>query len=145
MAENTSRLYNVGNHSDKYNIVRDFDKVQGTTHPTDLSYQIRRDIGVRYITVENSSPYPIGVAIMPYMSGETPRINFILERGEIRHLGINSHGGPPQFIWLLDVNTKLPVGESTMTQRNSNSFVIRQGLNKYFIQLFQRPSYRAAF
>ena len=163
--ENTSRLYNVGRGSRMvnvgsarsydvssaygslglHNIVRDYDKAQGTTHPADLSYQIIRDINLRYVTVENSSTRPVGVAIMPYLTGPVPPIKFILEGGEIKHLGINSQGGPDQTIWLLDVNSKQPLGNPTMLHRHVNQFVVRQGLNNYFIQFFVRPSYRAAF
>lgn len=126
------------------NHVRDFDKVQGTTHPSDLHVQIRRDVNLRYITVENSSTRPRAVAITTYISGPTPQILFTLAAGEIKHLGINSQGGPPQFIWLLDVQTGMPVGASTLIRSNSNQLVIRDGLNKSFIHFFARPSYAAA-
>lgn len=128
-----------------YNVVRDYDRAQGTTHPADLAYQIVRDINIRYVTVENSATGPIGVAIVNYLSGPTPPIKFVLKGGEIRHLGINSQGGPDQALWLLDVNTKKPVGNPTMLHRHVNQFVIRQGLNAYWVQFFVRPSYRSAF
>jgi hypothetical protein len=127
-----------------HNIVRDYDKAQGTTHPADLSYQIIRDYNIRYITVENSSPRPVGVAITTYLSGPTPPILFTLAGGEIKHLGINTHGGPPQYIWLLDVQTLKETGNPTHIRSNSNQLVIRDGLNKQFIQFFIRPSYSAA-
>ncbi len=127
-----------------HNIVRDYDKSQGTTHPTDLSYQILRDYHVRYITVQNSCTRPFGVAITPYLSGPTPNILFTLAAGEIKHLGINSQGGPPQYIWILDVQTQMPVGAPTCIRSDSNDLVIRDGLNKAWIQFFSRPSYSAA-
>jgi hypothetical protein len=126
------------------NIVRDYDQSQGTTHPTDLSYQILRDYHIRYITVQNSAVRPIGVAITLYLSGPTPPILFTLAAGEIRHLGINTQGGPPQFIWLLDVQTSMPTGGSTILRSDANDFVIRDGLNKQWVQSFRRPSYSAA-
>lgn len=134
-------MYSAQNN---HNIVRNYDKAQGTTHPADLSYQTIRDYNIRYITVENSSSRPIGVAITPYLSGPTPPILFTLAGGEIKHLGINTHGGPPQYIWLLDVQTHQPSGNATHIRSNSNSLVIRDGLNKQFIQFFIRPSYSAA-
>lgn len=127
-----------------HNIVRDYDKSQGTTHPADLSYQIVRDYNLRYITVQNSATRPIGVAITPYLSGPTPPILFTLAAGEIKHLGINSHGAPPQYIWLLSIQTKMPSGAPTVIRSNANDLVIRDGLNKQWIQFFYRPSYSAA-
>jgi len=131
-------------HQATFNIVRDYDKAQGTTHPTDLSYQIVRDYGLRHITVQNSSTRPIGFAITPYLSGPTPSILHTLAAGEIKALGINPHGSYPQYIWLLSVQTQMPTGNPTLIRSNANDLVIRDGLNKQFIQFFQRPSYAAA-
>jgi len=127
-----------------YNIVRDYDKAQGTTHPSDLSYQIIRDYGLRYVTIENSSVRPIGIAVNTYSSGPIPPIGFTLVGGEIKHLGVNDHGGPTQFIWILDLQTKKPVGQPSPMRSNSNQFVLRDGINKWFIHYFARPSYSAA-
>jgi hypothetical protein len=129
---------------DNYNIVRDYDKVQGTTHPSDLSYQIIRDYNLRYVTIENSSTRPIGIAINTYGTGPVPPILFTLVGGEIKHLGVNDHGGPMQFIWMLDLQTKQPVGSPAPLRSNSNQFVLRDGLNKWFVHYFGRPSYSAA-
>ena len=126
------------------NIVRDYDESQGTTHPTDLSYQIVRDYNLRYITVQNSSTHPVGFAITTYINGPTPEILSALAGGEIKHLGINTHGGPPQYIWLLDVQTLLPLGPPTLIRSDANDFVARQGVNMWWIQFFSRPSYSAA-
>ena len=128
-----------------HNIVRDYDKAQGTTHPTDLSYQIIRDYGIRYITIQNSATRPVAFAITPYLSGPTPPILATLAAGEIKHLGINSQGGPPQYIWILDVQTKMPVGAPTCLRRDANDFVLRDGMNKWWVQFFKRPSYSPAF
>lgn len=127
-----------------YNTITDYDKLQGTTHPSDLSYQIARDINSRYITVENSSPNPASVAITTYLSGPTPEVLFTLAGGEIKHLGINSHGGPPQYIWILDYQTKEPVSQPTLIRSNANQLVLRDGINKWFVHFFRRPSYAAA-
>ena len=127
-----------------HNIVRDYDQAQGTTHPTDLSYQIIRDYNLRYITVQNSATRPVGIAITPYLSGPTPPILFTLAAGEIKHLGINSQGASPQYIWLLSVQTLMPTGAPTTIRSTSNDLVVRDGLNKQWIQFFSRPSYSAA-
>ena len=126
------------------NIVRDYNKVQGTTHPTDLSYQIIRDINLRYITVQNSSVRPIAFAITTYLNGPTPPILSTLTAGEIKHLGINTHGGPPQYIWLLGVQTTLPTGPPALIRSDANDLVVRDGLNMQWVQFFVRPSYSAA-
>ncbi len=127
-----------------YNIIRDYDKVQGTTHPSDLAYQILRDYNVRYINIQNSAIRPIGVAIQSYLSGPTPEVLFSLAGGEIKHLGINSQGGPTQYIWLLDLQTGLPVATPTALRRDANAFVLRDGVNKWYISFFTFPSYNAA-
>jgi hypothetical protein len=126
------------------NIVRDYDKAQGTTHPTDLSYQIIRDYNLRYITVQNSATRPVAFAITTYYSGPTPPIGSVLEGGEIKHLGINSHGEHSQYIWLLGVQTGLPTGPPSLIRSNANDLVVRDGLNMQWIQFFRRPSYAAA-
>jgi len=127
-----------------HNIVRDYDKAQGTTHPSDLSYQILRDYNIRYVNIQNSSTRPIGVAIQTYLSGPTPEVLFSLAGGEIKHLGINSQGGPPQFIWLLDLQTGLPVANPSPLRSNGNAFVLRDGLNKWWVSVYKFPSYAAS-
>lgn len=127
-----------------YNIVRDYNKLQGTTHPSDLSYQILRDYNNRYVTVENSSTRPIGIAITPYPSGPVPPILFVLQGGEIKHLGINTRGGPMQYIWMLDVQTNKLAGEPAPFRTNGNQFVLRDGINKWFVQVYRRASFAPA-
>lgn len=121
-----------------YNIIRDWNKLQGMTHPSDEHIQIRRDVNSRYITIENSGERIVGVAITTYWCGETPKIQFILGPGEIKHLGINSYGGPMQFIHLLNSDTGDVIGTPTSLNTRSNQFVIRDGLQKLFIQTFYR-------
>ena len=123
-----------------HNIVRDYDKAQGTTHPTDLSYQIIRDYNVRYLNIQNSSPRPIGIAITNYCDGPVPPIRFSLAGGEIKHLGVNSRGGPTQAVWIIDLQTKKPVGTPYPIQSKGNALVLRDGLNKWWIQTFAYPS-----
>ena len=127
-----------------HNITRDYDKLQGTTHPSDLAYQIIRDYNVRYINIQNSSQRPVGVAIVTYLSGPTPETLFSLAGGEIKHLGINTQGGPPQFIWLLDLQTGLPVTAPMLLRSNANAFVLRDGVNKWWVSAYKFPSYAAS-
>ena len=134
-----SRMYGTTNN------VKDYHKAQGVSAPQDLSVQILRNPNLRYATLENSSRKPIGIAITTYPTGPLPKIRFVLKGGEIKHLGLNSHGSDPQYLWLLDISSGKPVGNIQPLHRHSNSFVIREGLNMWFIQYFARPSYRAAF
>nr|QBK85734.1 MAG: hypothetical protein LCMAC101_03290 [Marseillevirus LCMAC101] len=130
--------------SGSHNQVADYNKLQGVTNPADLSYQIRRDIGARYITVENSAQRPTSVAITTYMYGHTPKTLFTLHAGEIKHLAINSQGSTPQFIWILGYETGEPVSQPTLIRSNSNQLVLRDGLNKWFVQFFHRAVFAAA-
>jgi len=127
-----------------YNTVADYNKLQGMTNPADQAYQIRRDINARYITVENSGQRPIKVAITTYIYGNTPDVLFSLAAGEVKHLGINSHGSTPQYIWILGFETGMPVGQPTLIRSNSNQLVLRDGNNKWFVDFFYRPTFGAA-
>ncbi len=132
-------------HQPIHNIVRDYNKAQGVTHPTDLSIQIIRDYNIRYITVQNSATRPMSYAITTYDSGPVPDVLETLNPGEIKNLGINTHGGPPQYIWLLDEKTKRPVGAPDCIRSNAQDLVIRDGLNKAWIHFFSRPSFSPGF
>lgn len=125
------------------NTVRWWNKAQGITHPTDLSNQIYRDYGLRYVSIENSATRPIGIGITSYASGPIPAILHTLRAGQIVPIGINSQGQADQFLWLLNTQTGQPVGQPSILQRVSNQFVIRDGLNKWWVQAFSRPSYSA--
>jgi hypothetical protein len=126
------------------NVVRDYTMAQGYTHPTDSHVIPRRDLNVRYVTLENSSSRPIGIAITTYCCGPPiPKLQFVLGPGEIKHLGINTHGEPMQYIHMLDPETKLPVGSPKDLQTNANQFVLRDGLQNWYIQPFKRAIYSA--
>jgi len=127
-----------------YSIVRSWNKSQGFTAAPDQAYQIPRDIGLRHVSVENSSLRPISIAITPYISGPTPEILTTLYPSEIKDIGINSHGGPPQFLWMLDPSSGKIVGEPVIIQSNSNQLVLRDGVNKWWVHFFSRPPYAAA-
>jgi hypothetical protein len=153
MQKNTQRYEPVAlpfmrNYNQLYyqNVARDYNVLQGVTHPSDLTNQIIRDINLRYVTIQNSSPSQfigIGIAEYFYMNPKPP-IKFWLAPGEIRHLGINTFGEPMQYIHMFDSKTKLHVGEPYPFRTNANDFVLRDGINKWFVQGFQRPSYAAS-
>lgn len=134
----------INNFTIPQNIVRDWNKAQGITHPTDLSIQIYRDYNIRHVSVQNSATRPVGIAVTAYASGPIPSILKVMNAGELLELGINSQGQAPQYLWLLDVETGKPLGKPDLFERIANDFVIRAGLNKWYVSHFIRPSYSPA-
>lgn len=128
--------------SNSYNIVRDWNKAQGMAHPSDEYIQIRRDIDIRRISVENSSERSVAIAIMPYHQGPIPTPQFTLIGGEIKNVAVNLPDGPQQYIHILDPVTKKVVGHPYVIRHDANSFVLRDGLNMWFIQAFKTYGYR---
>lgn len=126
-----------------YNIVRDWNMAQGFADPSDEISYIKRDIDIRRVTVENSGERAIAIGITAYPpSGPVPKPNFILKGGEIKDLGINTIGGPMQYIWLLDpVNGKV-VGNPAPFRTDCNQFVVRDGLNLFWVQAFQSSGFK---
>jgi hypothetical protein len=128
------------------NIVRDWDKLQGFTSPTDSHIQIKRDINSRLVTIENSSERDVGIAITTfygdYSPDKTPKLQFILKGGEVKSIGINSIGSPMQYIHILDPQNGKRIGQCTSFRTDSNQFVLRDGLNGWFVQFFQRTAFR---
>ncbi len=125
------------------NVVRDYNMLQGTYHPSDLAYMVIRDINVRYIIVENdSSTKNIGIAITTMSDGPVPSIQKILQPKEAVHLGINPPEQNQQYLWLLDPYTKLPVGHASVLLHNTNQFVIRQGTNKWWVSKYRMVGYK---
>jgi hypothetical protein len=135
------------------NTVKDYNVVQGTSHPSDLMVYPHRDYNFRYVTVENSSKDSnIGVCIsesFDLFSRDGSEINtnpsFYLSPGGQRHLSINSIGERMQYIHLIDTVTSLHVGSPHPFITSANSFVLREGMNGWFVQDYYRPSYRASY
>ena len=124
----------------------DYNVAQGVTHPSDLTHQIIRDYNVRYVTVENSSTSRVvGIAIAnSYEKNPSPPIKFSLAPGEIRHIGINSIGEQMQYLHIIDLFTKNHLGEPYPFRTDANQFVLREGINKWNVSPFKRPSYNAS-
>jgi hypothetical protein len=127
-------------------IVRDYNVAQGVTHPSDLTTHIIRDINMRYVTVENSSNRSgIGIAVADsWDMHPVPPRNFVLAKGEIRHIGINTMGEKMQYIHILDLKTGKHVGAPYPFRTDANQFVLRDGINMWWVNPFKRPSYNAA-
>lgn len=135
-----SNLWRSESHA--ANIVRDWDKLQGYTHCTDEHIQIRRDINTRLVSIENSGQRPVGIGITNYYEGVLPPILFILAPGDVKSVGINSQGSNMQYISLLDPENGQRVGPPTSFRTDSNQFVLRDGLENWFVQAFQRTAFR---
>jgi len=125
------------------NIVRNTNHVQGYTHVTDEHIQIKRDINVRPVSIENSGQRPIGIGITTYYEGVLPPILFILAPGEVFGISINSQGSAMQYISPLDPVTGQRVGSPAPFRTDSNQFVLRDGINNWFVQAFQRTAFRS--
>lgn len=137
-----------------YNIVRDWNMLQGVTQQTDEYNKIRRDINSRLISIENSSrDKVIGIGIESFLlvpnihfnpdsSNKIPGIpevkyKFILRPGENRAIGINTPDGPAQYIYIIDPITKRIIGVPTVLATNANQFVLRDGVNMWFVDKFR--------
>jgi hypothetical protein len=129
-----------------YNTVRDYNITQGVTHPSDLTTQIIRDYNIRYITVQNSSEHtPVGIAVTnSFYMDPVPPIKFSLAPGEVRHLGVNTIGEQMQYIHILNLRNGKYLGDPSPLVSNANDFVLREGINKWFIQTFRHGSFCAS-
>lgn len=129
---------------EEHNVVVDFNKLQGVAHPADLFY-IPRSLNSRYITVENGSCKYVSIVIDTNVNQTNEVKNemmFTLRPLETKFLGINASGEQAQFIHIYNPQTKKLIGDPEILGRDTNSFVIREGINKYWIQRFSRPGYR---
>ena len=128
------------------NTLVDWNKIQGYTHATDSHVQPRRDLNTRYITIENSSERPVSFAITTYCcEGPLPVKQYTLVGGQIISVGINPPGEAQQYIYIIDPVTGAKIGLQTALRTDCNSFVLRDGLQGWFVQFFKRAEYRAAF
>jgi hypothetical protein len=126
-----------------YNIARDWNMAQGFSNPADQTVMIRRDINLRKVSIENSSPDQcVGCAITTYYEGPLPTPQFILQPGEVKYIGINTIGGPMQFLFYMDVKSGKQMGTPCPFRTDCNQFVLRQGVNRWFVQTFQTAGFR---
>ncbi|HSA76238.1 MAG TPA: hypothetical protein VLE02_01715 [Nitrosarchaeum sp.] len=140
-AQNYYNQYSYYPHS---NIVRDYNKNQGVTHPADVIGTIPRDYHTRKISVENSSVNDVMFAIVSYVDGESPKNTILLKGGEVRYLSINPRGSNPQYLWILNAKNGLVMNYPALIISTANSLVLREGINKWNVQYFYYPSLTAA-
>lgn len=123
-------------------VVRSYKKLQGIEKESRRYGVPPRDINSRPVSIENSSPRDVGIAVTSWGGGDRiPPPRFYLRGGESKTISINSKGGNSQWIWLLDPSTKKPLGHPTIFHNHANSFVIREGLNMWFVQFYTHPTY----
>lgn len=126
------------------NIVRDYNKNQGVTHPSDIIRTVPRDYSTRKISIENSSVNDVLVAIVAYVDGPVPENTIYLKGGEVRYFSINPQGTNPQYLWILNAENKLVMNYPALIKSTANSLVLREGVNKWNVQYFYYPSLTAA-
>ena len=116
---------------------------QGFSNPPDETVMIRRDIDIRKVSVENSSPdVTVACAITTYFEGPRPRAQFCLAPGEVKYVAINTIGGPMQYLWYMDLRSGSPLGTPLAFRTDCNQFVLRHGLNRWFVHAFQTAGFR---
>ena len=120
--------------------VWDWNKTQGYEFAGD--FNPRRDINCRRVSIENSGDNPVLGAVVLYNIGPTPPVQFALGAKEVRYFGINPPDEEPQYLWLLDVQSKKPVSTPCILATNGQQFVIREGLNKWWVQKFHKATFR---
>jgi hypothetical protein len=126
-----------------FSVCRDWNMAQGFSNPADETVMIRRDLNIRKVSVENSSPdQGVGCAVTTYYEGPLPKIQFRLSPGEVKYIGINSIGSPMQFLWYVDLKSGKPLGTPIAFRTDCNQFVLRQGLQKWFCHTFQTAGFK---
>lgn len=123
------------------NLVKDYNLYQGVYHPSD-SHVARRSLNVRRVLIENTGSLEVSVRISSTMYGR--KTNFSLGPGEGKFIGINPIGEGPQYITIHHPLTGERVSNPTPLSRDSNQFVIREGMNNYFIHKFYSASLNAS-
>lgn len=69
-----------------------------------------------------------------------PRIDFIIRPHEIKYLGVNTNDAPGQFIYIIDITSGVIVGPPQFIERTVNQFVLREGINSWWVQKFHKTS-----
>ncbi len=133
-----TRVANKSLTDGDYSIVRDWNMAQGLSHSSDEIGWSRRDLNLRHVTIENSGLDSIGVAITVYYGSPIPGIQFVLQGGETRDLGINTVDGPIQYIYILDPRTSKLLGTPYPMRHDAQSFVLRDGIQKWYVHAFKK-------
>lgn len=123
-----------------YNKVKNYELLQGVVHPTD--HGVRRDLSSKRISVENSGDRPISVRISADFYGD--EMNFTLRGGETKFVAINAVGDGAQYITLHHPITKERLSKPTVLSRESNQFVLRDGINNWFVHKFHMALFNAS-
>lgn len=149
------------------NDVRDWNMLQGMTHQSDGSIQLRRDLDARLISVENAlSPsaggccsdvecLAISISTIPcifdgcrgtdIIPDLLPKPQFSLKAGETRAIGINPYESTPQYLYVYDSrDLSRPIIEPYRLSTNGQIFVIREGYRsgEFYIQSFKTAGFK---
>src|SRR6187551_2141273 len=108
----------------KANIFRDWNTLQGFNHVSDEMSYIRREIGTRKISIENSGDSPVGIAVTSDIDISTPKTKKILRPTETFQAGINSVGEPVQYLWLINPITGNRLSHPLPIRTDCNQYVI---------------------
>lgn len=141
ISDTTGRLVE---NEPKLNIVKDYNMLQGFSDVSENAYTIQRDINTRCISVENSSPMSkVGIAIVNVLTHDLPPVMKVIEPRDTLYLAINPPECTPQYLWILHPVTGKQLGTPIILETNSNQFVLREGLNNWFVQRYKRAVFRS--
>lgn len=124
------------------NIVKDYRTLENQQDPGMVS--LRQNINTRHIRIENSSTKDVLIGINTYSDYRyRPKPQFLLRGGEVRDLAINMPGQISQWIWMYSPITGRVLGDPHITKWFANTYVIREGENRFWLSEFNNRGYNA--
>lgn len=120
------------------NNVKDWNRLQGLSHPYARTFYPHKTMNYRHISLENDSGKDLYFKIS---GGEVlSEKKYLLKAYSSLDIGVNCSSGSPQFITVYDTNDRELIEPFSITS-NSNQYVIKEGLNSLWIHRFQRAAY----
>lgn len=120
---------------------RNWNLLQGYGDVSDEIVYTRRDINSRKISIENSGYSEVLFTISPYY--DKIGVNYKkLKPHEVFYAAVNTVDDEPQYIFLISTKDKKVIGGPFQIRSDANQYVIRQGLNKWYIQPFQQSFFK---
>lgn len=134
----------MANHPKVSNKIYNHFSLQGVSYQSQLKYQPRRVLGTKHISIENSSPTDLAHFAITnnHVEEDASALTTItLGPGKSVQLSVNAPGETPQFIHILNKSSKyigesFCLGPSYAIRSDAQSFVLRHGLNSWFVQPF---------
>ena len=110
-------------YSPRLNIVKDYLLLEQRADVGSIN--LRRNIDVRRVSIENHTPFDLAIAIHPYRYGDAPKqINFHAAAGSVRWVGVNPPGDQ-QFLWVFMDGQ--PINDPHFLDYHENQYVIHAG------------------